>query len=212
MKWGKRILCIALAAAMLLGCLLFAVAMSLLASRLLTATVLRGQLSAFSLELPPYRMPQVGQVLVRSLLDRTLFVLGRVPVGSGTLLTALAGALDGPGRLMGLDGMVLLAFLLGFPANEIVLPVLLMGYLRSGSLTAAGLTELGPVLTAHGWTAETALCMLVLCLLHFPCGTTCLTILRETGSARWTALAAALPTAMGMALCMLIHGAVTLLG
>ena len=174
-------------------------------------------------------MPQVGQVLVRSLLDRTLFVLGRavtvaapaglviwvlgrVPVGSGTLLTALAGALDGPGRLMGLDGMVLLAFLLGFPANEIVLPVLLMGYLRSGSLTAAGLTELGPVLAAHGWTAETALCMLVLCLLHFPCGTTCLTILRETGSARWTALAAALPTAMGMALCMLIHGAVTLLG
>lgn len=217
------------AAAMLLGCLLFAVAMSLLASRLLTATVLRGQLSAFSLELPPYRMPQVGQVLVRSLLDRTLFVLGRavtvaapaglviwvlgrVPAGSGTLLTALAGALDGPGRLMGLDGMVLLAFLLGFPANEIVLPVLLMGYLRSGSLTAAGLTELGPVLAAHGWTAETALCMLVLCLLHFPCGTTCLTILRETGSARWTALAAALPTAMGMALCMLIHGAVTLLG
>ena len=217
------------AAAMLLGCLLFAVAMSLLASRLLTATVLRGQLSAFSLELPPYRVPQVGQVLVRSLLDRTLFVLGRavtvaapaglviwvlgrVPAGSGTLLTALAGALDGPGRLMGLDGMVLLAFLLGFPANEIVLPVLLMGYLRSGSLTAAGLTELGPVLTAHGWTTETALCMLVLCLLHFPCGTTCLTILRETGSARWTALAAALPTAMGMALCMLIHGAVTLLG
>ena len=217
------------AAAMLLGCLLFAVAMSLLASRLLTATVLRGQLSAFSLELPPYRMPQVGQVLVRSLLDRTLFVLGRavtvaapaglviwvlgrVPAGSGTLLTALAGALDGPGRLMGLDGMVLLAFLLGFPANEIVLPVLLMGYLRSGSLTAAGLTELGPVLAAHGWTAETALCMLVLCLMHFPCGTTCLTILRETGSARWTALAAALPTAMGMALCMLIHGAVMLLG
>lgn len=217
------------AAAMLLGCLLFAAAMTLLASRLLTATVLRGQLSAFTLELPPYRMPQVGQVLVRSLLDRTLFVLGRavtvaapaglviwvlgrVPAGSGTLLTALAGALDGPGRLMGLDGMVLLAFLLGFPANEIVLPVLLMGYLRLGSLTSAGLTELGPVLAAHGWTAETALCMLVLCLLHFPCGTTCLTILRETGSARWTALAAALPTAMGMALCMLIHGAVTLLG
>ena len=94
----------------------------------------------------------------------------------------------------------------------LVLPVLLMGYLRLGSLTSAGLTELGPVLAAHGWTAETALCMLVLCLLHFPCGTTCLTILRETGSARWTALAAALPTAMGMALCMLIHGAVTLLG
>ena len=219
-----------LATALFLGCILFAVGMTLLASRLLTATVLRGQLSAFSLELPPYRMPRVGQVLVRSLLDRTLFVLGRavtvaapaglliwilgsVSVGGVTLLTALAAALDGPGRLMGLDGMVLLAFLLGFPANEIVLPVLLMGYLQTGTLTAYGsLAELSAVLTANGWTTQTAVCMLVLCLLHFPCGTTCLTILRETGSARWTALAAALPTAMGAALCMAIHGVWTLLG
>ena len=219
-----------LATALFLACILFAVAMTLLSSRLLTATVLRGQLSAFSLELPPYRMPRVGQVLVRSLLDRTLFVLGRavtvaapaglliwilgsVSVGGVTLLTALAAALDGPGRLMGLDGMVLLAFLLGFPANEIVLPVLLMGYLQTGTLTAYGsLAELCAVLTANGWTTQTAVCMLVLCLLHFPCGTTCLTILRETGSARWTALAAALPTAMGAALCMAIHGVWTLLG
>ena len=219
-----------LATALFLGCILFAVAMTLLASRLLTATVLRGQLSAFSLELPPYRMPRVGQVLVRSLLDRTLFVLGRavtvaapaglliwilgsISVRGGSLLTVLAGALDGPGHLMGLDGMVLLAFLLGFPANEIVLPVLLMGYLQAGSLTDYGsLAELSAVLTANGWTAETAVCMLVLCLLHFPCGTTCLTILHETGSARWTALAAALPTAMGAAVCMVIHGVWTLLG
>lgn len=219
-----------LATALFLGCILFAVGMTLLASRLLTATVLRGQLSAFSLELPPYRMPRVGQVLVRSLLDRTLFVLGRavtvaapaglliwtlgsISVRGGSLLTALAGALDGPGRLMGLDGMVLLAFLLGFPANEIVLPVLLMGYLQTGTLTAYGsLAELSAVLTANGWTAQTAVCMLVLCLLHFPCGTTCLTILHETGSARWAALAAALPTAMGAALCMIIHGVWTLLG
>ena len=219
-----------LATALFLGCILFAVAMTLLASRLLTATVLRGQLSAFSLELPPYRMPRVGQALVRSLLDRTLFVLGRavtvaapaglriwilgsISVRGGSLLTVLAGALDGPGRLMGLDGMVLLAFLLGFPANEIVLPVLLMGYLQTGSLTDYGsLAELSAVLTANGWTAETAVCMLVLCLLHFPCGTTCLTILHETGSARWTALAAALPTAMGAAVCMVIHGVWTLLG
>lgn len=219
-----------LATALFLGCILFAVGMTLLASRLLTVTVLQGQLSAFSLELPPYRMPRVGQVLVRSLLDRTLFVLGRavtvaapaglliwtlgsISVRGGSLLTALAGALDGPGRLMGLDGMVLLAFLLGFPANEIVLPVLLMGYLQTGTLTAYGsLAELSAVLTANGWTAQTAVCMLVLCLLHFPCGTTCLTILHETGSARWTALAAALPTAMGAALCMIIHGVWTLLG
>lgn len=176
-----------LATALFLACILFAVAMTLLSSRLLTATVLRGQLSTFSLELPPYRMPRVGQVLVRSLLDRTLFVLGRavtvaapaglliwilgsVSVGGVTLLTALAAALNGPGRLMGLDGMVLLAFLLGFPANEIVLPVLLMGYLQTGTLTAYGsLAELSAVLTANGWTTQTAVCMLVLCLLHFPC-------------------------------------------
>ena len=226
MGFGRSLL----AAALFLGCILFAVAMTLLASRLLTATVLRGQLSAFSLELPPYRMPRVGQVLVRSLLDRTLFVLGRavtvaapaglliwvlgrVSVDGDSLLVSLAGALDGPGQLMGLDGMVLLAFLLGFPANEIVLPVLLMGYLQTGTLTEyADLTELSAVLTANGWTAQTAVCMAVLCLLHFPCGTTCLTILRETGSARWTALAAALPTAMGAALCMVIHGVWTLLG
>ena len=108
---------------------------------------------------------------------------------------------------------MLLAFLLGFPANEIVLPLLLMGYLQTGTLTAYGsLAELSAVLTANGWTTQTAVCMLVLCLLHFPCGTTCLTILRETGSARWTALAAALPTAMGAALCMAIHGVWTLLG
>lgn len=219
-----------LATALFLACILFAVAMTLLSSRLLTATVLRGQLSAFSLELPPYRMPRVGQVLVRSLLDRTLFVLGRavtvaapaglliwilgsVSVGGVTLLTALAAALDGPGRLMGLDGMVLLAFLLGFPANEIVLPVLLMGYLQTGTLTAYGsLAELSAVLTANGWTTQTAVCMLVLCLLHFPCGTTCLTIRRETGGCRWTLLAMVLPTAVGMAVCMLIHGAFGLLG
>ena len=218
-----------LATALFLACILFAVGMTLLSSRLLTATVLRGQLSAFSLELPPYRTPRFGQVLVRSLLDRTLFVLGRavtvaapaglliwvlgnVTAGGESLLAALAGGLDGPGRLMGLDGMILLAFLLGFPANEIVLPVLLMGYLQTGTLTAyAGLAELAAVLTANGWTAETAVCMMILCLLHFPCGTTCLTIYRETGSVRWTALAAALPTAMGAALCMAVHGVWTLL-
>ena len=217
------------AAGTFLACLLLAVVMTLLATRLLTATVLRGQPSAFTLELPPYRMPRVGQVLVRSLLDRTLFVLGRavtvaapaglviwtlanVTAGGVSLLSHAAAFFDPLGRLMGLDGMVLTAFLLGFPANEIVLPALLMGYLHTGSLVETGGTAaLGQLLAGQGWTAETAVCMMVLCLLHFPCGTTCLTIRRETGSRRWTLLAAALPTAMGMALCMAIHGVWTLL-
>ena len=216
------------AAATFLACLLLAVVMTLLATRLLTATVLRGRPSAFTLELPPYRAPRWGQVLVRSLLDRTLFVLGRavtvaapaglllwtlanVTAGGVSLLDHAAAFLDPPGRLMGLDGMVLTALLLGFPANEIVLPALLMGYLQTGSLTETGsAAAMGELLAAHGWTAETAVCMMVLCLLHFPCGTTCLTILRETGSRRWTLLAMALPTAMGAALCMLLHAVWTL--
>lgn len=220
----------ALAAAMFLGVIVFCVAMTLAMSKLLSATVLRGQPSFFSLELPPYRLPQVGRVLVRSLLDRTVFVLGRaltvtapaglliwgmgnMDAGGVSLLERAAGVLSPLGRLMGLDGMVLLAFLLGFPANEIVLPILLMGYLHTGTLTeCGGLEALRDILLHSGWTTETALCMMALCLLHFPCGTTCLTIRRETGGCRWTLLAMVLPTAVGMAVCMLIHGAFGLLG
>ena len=211
------------AAAALMGTIVLAVAMTLWSSRLLAGTVLRGESSSFSLELPPYRAPQVGQVLVRSILDRTLFVLGRavvvaapagvliwtaanVTVGGGSILSHLAGALEPLGGLMGLDGFILLAFLLGFPANEIVVPCILMGYLSTGALTDYGsLAELRGILAANGWTTATALCAMLFTLFHFPCGTTCLTIWRETKSAKWTALAVALPTAIGAALCMGVH-------
>ena len=211
------------AAAALMGTIVLAVAMTLWSSRLLAGTVLRGESSSFSLELPPYRAPQVGQVLVRSILDRTLFVLGRavvvaapagvliwtaanVTVGGGSILSHLAGALEPLGGLMGLDGFILLAFLLGFPANEIVVPCILMGYLSTGALTDYGsLAELRGILAANGWTTATALCAMLFTLFHFPCGTTCLTIWRETKSAKWTALAVALPTATGAALCMGVH-------
>lgn len=209
-----------LATALFLAAIVFSVGMTLLTSRLLTATLLKGEASSFSLELPPYRMPQFGKVLVRSLLDRTFFVLGRavtvaapaglliwilanVTAGDMSLLALLASLFDPLGHLMGLDGMILLAFILGFPANEIVLPILLMGYLQTGSLTVyEGLDQLRQILLVNGWTGVTALCMMLLCLLHFPCGTTCLTIYRETGSVRWTAVGFWLPTLMGMILCM----------
>ena len=210
-------------AALLMGCIVLAVAMTLWASRFLAGTFLKGEPSSFSLELPPYRAPQVGQVLVRSILDRTLFVLGRavmvaapaglliwtaanVTLGGESILVRLAGFLQPLGALMGLDGFILLAFLLGFPANEIVVPCILMGYLSAGSLTDyAGLAELHGLLTAHGWTAATAVCVLVFTMFHFPCGTTCFTIWKETKSVKWTALAILLPTAVGIALCILIH-------
>ena len=213
----------AASAALLMGCIVLAVAMTLWASRFLAGTFLKGEPSSFSLELPPYRAPQVGQVLVRSILDRTLFVLGRavmvaapaglliwtaanVTLGGESVLVRLAGFLQPLGALMGLDGFILLAFLLGFPANEIVVPCILMGYLSAGSLTDyAGLAELHGLLTAHGWTVATAVCVLVFTMFHFPCGTTCFTIWKETKSVKWTALAILLPTAVGIVLCILIH-------
>ncbi len=210
-------------AALLMGCIVLAVAMTLWASKLLARTALKGEPSSFSLELPPYRAPQVGQVLVRSILDRTLFVLGRavavaapaglliwaaanISVGGESILLHLANFLQPLGGLMGLDGIILLAFLLGFPANEIVVPCMLMGYLSTGALTGYGsLSELHGLLAAHGWTAATAVCALIFTLFHFPCGTTCVTIYKETKSLKWTAIAVVLPTAVGVGLCVLIH-------
>ena len=195
------------------------VAMTLMATKLLSATILKGRPSAFALELPPYRMPQVGSVLVRSMLDRSLFVLGRaaavaapagmvlwimgnIPVADGTLLTLLGSFLEPMGRWLGLDGIILLAFLLGLPANEIVLPIALMAYLCQNSLTQMGeLNQVRDVLLANGWRWQTAVCMLLFTLFHWPCSTTLLTIRKETGSWRWTALAFVLPTGFGILLC-----------
>ena len=213
-----------LRAAVLTGLILLAAAMSMLASRLLASTALHGMESSFLLELPPYRKPQIGQVLVRSVMDRTLFVLGRaaavaapagallwitvhVPVGDGNLLQACAAALDPVGRAMGLDGVILLAFILGFPANETVIPIVIMAYASLDTLTALPAGALTALLTAHGWTPVTALCVMLFTMFHWPCSTTCWTIRRESGSLRWTLLAMVLPTAVGAALCAAVAAA-----
>ena len=218
-----------LRAALLLTVVIVAgVATTLGVTGLLSRTLLRGMPSAFTLELPPYRRPQLGRTLLRSVLDRTVFVLGRaaavaapagavlwllanVDAGGQTLLQRCAGALDPLGRLMGLDGVILLAFVLGLPANEIVLPVVIMAYTAQGSLTGwESLPQLRALLEANGWTWVTAVNMLLFTLNHWPCSTTLLTIRKETGSWRWTAAAAAIPTAVGMAACMLFTAAVRL--
>lgn len=220
-----------LAAALLLtAALVLCVGLTFGATWLLSVTVLRGKPSAFALELPPYRAPQVGQVLVRSVFDRTLFVLGRaaavaapagmvlwalanVHPGGVSLLTRCAAALDPLGQAMGMDGVLLLAFVLGFPANEIVLPIAVMGYLAQGSLSdALGLAQMHALLTANGWTWTTAVSAVLFFLLHWPCSTTLWTIRRETGSAKWTLLAALLPTALGMALCAAFTALTRLIG
>ena len=213
----------------LTGLLVFSVMMSLAATRLLSATLLRGLPSSFVLELPPYRRPQLGQILLRSVLDRTLFVLGRAAAvaapagmllwllanlapGGVSLLSRCAAALDPLGRFFGMDGVILLAFLLALPANETVLPVLLMVYAGGSVLTAPGdLQQFHALLLQQGWTGNTALCVLVFCLFHWPCSTTLLTIRKESGSWGWTLLAALLPTGMGLSLCALIAAATRLL-
>ena len=217
-------------AAALLGVLLLGVAATLGCTRLLTATVLKGTPSAFALELPPFRRPRVGQVVVRSLLDRTVFVLARavavaapaggviwllanITLGDTTILAHITGFLNPVGQFMGLDGVILTAFLLGWPANEIVMPVMLMAYLAQGSLVDFDqLTGVQTLLEAHGWTMTTAVCTLLFTLFHWPCSTTCLTIWRESKSLKWTLVAVAVPTLLGVGLCVLVNALGSLLG
>lgn len=211
-----------LGAGVLTLCLLLSFAMTLAASKLLSRTALRGEPSSFVLEMPPYRKPRIGQVLVRSVRDRTLFVLGRAvvvaaPAGlviwllancapdGAPLLQRAAAFLDAPGRALGMSGAILLAFLLGSPANELVLPILMM-ILTSGSLFGAeSSAAMSRILTETGFTRQQALCTLVFFLFHWPCTTTLLTAYRETGSKKWTLLAAVLPTAFGCVLCAAIR-------
>lgn len=212
-----------LSAGLMVGVVAFSLAMTLGLSFLLSRTVLRGQPSACTLELPPFRRPQVGKVVVRSLLDRTLrillravtvaapcglliYLLGRLPLGGPSLLSRLIRLLDPIGRVFGLDGAILSGFLLGLPANEIVLPLTILGYGATGSLSpeaAAG--ALGPALLAAGWTKATALSFMIFSLLHFPCSTTLLTIRKETGSWSWCLLAALLPTVFGLLFCLVLR-------
>lgn len=212
-----------LSAVMLLGAILLGVGMTFLVSRILSATVLRGVPSSFTLELPPYRRPQVGKVLIRSIFDRTLFVLARactaaapcgliiwilanVDVGDRSLLAHASEFLDPFGSFIGLDGVILLGFILGFPANEIVVPIILMTYLAQGSLTEISDTaELHRILTANGWDMKTAVCMVIFTLFHFPCATTCMTIKKETGSLKWTAVSILVPLVVGVGLCAFVN-------
>ena len=209
--------------------ILLGIALTFFASWLLSATLLKGVPSSFTLELPPYRRPQIGRVIWRSVLDRTLFVLGRaaavaapaglviwilanISINNISLLGHISGCLDPLGRLLGMDGVILMAFILGLPANEIVIPIIVMAYTAQGTLMDPGsLADLKTLLVSQDWTWVTALCTMVFFLLHWPCSTTLMTIRKETGSMKWTCLAFFLPTACGMALCMMIAAGARLL-
>lgn len=210
-------------AGLLLTVIVFGVVVTLLVSKLLSATLLKGLPSSFTLELPPYRRPQICKTIVRSLLDRTIFVLLRamcvaapagiviwlmsnIMVNGESLCIIISNFLQPLGSLMGLDGVILLAFILGFPANEIVVPIIIMIYTASGTLVEYdSLSSLYNLFVENGWTWVTALCTMIFSLMHFPCSTTCLTIYKETKSLKWTLLSFILPTILGILLCMSIN-------
>ena len=199
------------------------VGMTLLASKFLSKTLLTGETSSFVLELPPYRRPQIGKVIVRSVFDRTLFVLGRAVVSAipaGLLLWILANVsidgislmamfsrtLDPIGKIMGLDGIILMAFILGFSANETVVPIMIMGYLSSNVLSdAVGLAQIKDVLVLNGWNIVTAINCIIFFMFHWPCATTLLTIYKETKSAKWTFVSLLLPTIIGFLMCVMVN-------
>jgi ferrous iron transport protein B len=206
------------AAGAVVGVVIIGVGFTLLASWLLSRTVLKGEASAFTLELPPYRRPGIARILYTSLIDRTLFVLwramltaapagaviwllGNIHVDGTSLATLSANALAPLGRAIGLDGVILLAYVIAIPANEIVVPTMLMVYMGGGMMTELdSMSELRTVLVdQNGWTMLTAVNLMLFALLHNPCATTILTIYKETLSKRWAALGALMPLAFAFA-------------
>lgn len=208
-----------LSALLLSAVIILGIFMTLITSKLLSKTILRGVPSSFTLELPPYRKPQIGKVIVRSIFDRTLFVLGRavcvaapaglviwlmanVAMGGVTLLSLCSAFLDPFARFLGMDGVILLAFILGFPANEIVVPIIIMAYMARGNiLELENLSVLKQLLTENGWTWITAINVMLFSLMHWPCSTACLTIKKETQSIKWTIISILVPTVMGCMFC-----------
>ena len=211
-----------LSVVILTSVILLGILLTFLVSFILSKTILKGVPSSFTLELPPYRKPKVSQVIIRSIFDRTVFVLGRavviaIPAGlviwllgnidgnNISLLNHIANFLDPFAKMIGLDGVILIAFILGFPAKEIVIPIMLMAYMSTGQLVEfESLESLRQILVTNGWTITTAICVLIFSLCHFPCSTTCLTIKKETGSLKWTILAFILPTVIGIFLCFIV--------
>ena len=211
-----------LSALTLLGLIIFSVLITLLISKILSKTILKGEPSSFTLELPPYRKPKILDTIIRSILDRTIFVLGRaiyisIPAGILIWLTAnitinnvsilsyLSNFLEPLGSLIGLDGPILIAFFLGLPANEIVIPILLMAYTQMTSLTNySSLTELKTLLSNNNWTIITEISFMIFTICHFPCGTTIMTIKKETNNIKWTLLSILIPTITGLILCFIV--------
>ena len=208
-------------AAWLTGIILLGVIATMVGTKVLSKTLLKGMTSSFVLELPAYRKPEITKVIVRSIFDRTLFVLARaasvaapcgaliwilsnVCLGDETIISYLTDFFNPLGQLIGLDGVILTAFILGLPANEIVLPLIMMMYMGQGSLSDVGnLMTFKELLLANGWTYMTAVNIMIFTLMHWPCATALLSIRKETGSMKWVVVSILTPLIMGVIICFL---------
>jgi ferrous iron transport protein B len=212
-----------IAAGAVVGAVLIGVAFTLLTSWILAKTVLQGEASAFTLELPPYRRPSILRILYTSLIDRTIFVLGRAiltaaPAGAviwilanvqagGTNLAQLSADFFNPlGQAIGLDGVILLAYVIAIPANEFVVPTMLMVYMGVGMMSdVTSYDQIHALLVdQHGWTMLTAINLMLFSVLHNPCATTILTIWRETRSGKWTTIGALMPLVFAFGVTFLV--------
>jgi len=203
------------AALVVAACVALGVAGAMAVSGVLNKTVLRSEGSTFLMEMPPFRRPRLGKIIVRSLLDRTLYIAGRAlcvaaPAGvvlwiiSNTgLMGWLSAFLEPIGSLLGMNGVILLAFCLSLPANELLIPVILMALTGAGSLNEASGLGSNMLLSSLSW--QMAVCTMVFTLFHWPCSTTLMTVYRETGSVKKTAAAFFVPTAVGCIVCMLLN-------
>lgn len=214
----------------IVGIVMFGIIVTFFVSWVLSKTVLKGVPTHYTLELPPYRRPKFFDTVIRSSLTKSWIVLVRavkvaapaavltwiianINIGDTSILMHLVSFFDPFGQLLGLDGYIILAFVLGLPANEIVLPILLMGYLSTGSLTEVdSLVDLKQIFINQGWTWITALNMMLFSLLHYPCGTTLLNIYKETKSKKWTFLAFAIPTTLSIIVTFIVFQTAKFLG
>lgn len=211
-----------LTTAILFSLILLSVIVTLLLSLIFSKFFIPGPSSPFIIELPPFRKPQFIKTILLTFKNKILYILWRAIIVSAlagaiiwtlsyiyinnlSFLDYLTNSLDPFARLIGIDGVILAAFILGFPANEIVIPIILMSYLSKSVLTDYNtVSQLGTILINNGWTIKTALCTCVMCLMHFPCSTTCFAIKRETKSLLWTLLSIVVPFVTGSVICYII--------
>lgn len=226
---GNRFVNSLVSSLMLLVFIVISVIMTFIVSKILSCTILKSKDATFVIEMPPYRRPEVLKTIVRSVIDRTLFVLIRaicvsipagiiiwicsnVYIGGVSILSICSNFLEPFGSFIGLDGVIVLAFILGLPANEIVIPIIIMAYLCTGNITGyTSLNELRDILISNGWTIVTALCFIFFTMFHFPCGTTIVTIKKETNSLLWTIISIIIPTLVGIVCCFILSNLLNLI-